>query len=240
MVMKTKISLFTFGVILFLPGTPLLAQISDSEPSVNVLAVQCAVSSGYSPADFDDYSRRLAKTLALLSPTQQTRVFGYLPQPNGAMKGSLRPSAPASSPTSSVGSSAAAPAAEATAPGALDGLINLVGNINEAITGAGSDSATATPVFAGTAPEAAVSVPVTGNEIIAAASGAVASAPINGDLSLQASAEPATTTAATGAVGTTSPAKSGSWDALVAWFAAAQSAYDAGTLNEFLQTPPAP
>lgn len=57
------------------------AQIRDDESSQSVLAVQCAVSSGFSASEFEDYSRRLAKTLSLLTSNQQKKVFGYLPQP---------------------------------------------------------------------------------------------------------------------------------------------------------------
>lgn len=57
------------------------AQIRDDESSQTVLAVQCAVSSGFSASEFEDYSRRLAKTLSLLTSNQQKKVFGYLPQP---------------------------------------------------------------------------------------------------------------------------------------------------------------
>lgn len=62
------------------------AQIQDTEASVTALAVQCAVSSGYSTAsytDYEDYARSLAKTLGLLSSSQQVNVFGYLPRASG-------------------------------------------------------------------------------------------------------------------------------------------------------------
>jgi hypothetical protein len=55
------------------------AQIRDNEASANVLAVQCAVSSGFSTQDYEEYCRSLAKTLSRLSPAQQVKVFGYLP-----------------------------------------------------------------------------------------------------------------------------------------------------------------
>jgi uncharacterized protein (DUF58 family) len=59
------------------------AQIANNDASMYVLAVQCAVSSGFSASEYEDYGRRLAKTLSLLSSAQQTRVFGYLPMPGG-------------------------------------------------------------------------------------------------------------------------------------------------------------
>ncbi|NRB75039.1 MAG: hypothetical protein HRU46_11840, partial [Verrucomicrobiales bacterium] len=60
---------------------PAKAQIGDNEPSQSLLAVQCAMSSGYPAAGYEEYCRRLAKTVAFLSPVQQERVFGYVPQP---------------------------------------------------------------------------------------------------------------------------------------------------------------
>lgn len=57
------------------------AQIQDDAQSTNFLAVQCAMSSGRSAADFEEYGRKLAETVAHLSPGQQKRVFGYVPQP---------------------------------------------------------------------------------------------------------------------------------------------------------------
>lgn len=62
------------------------AQIRETEASVTALAVQCAVSSGYSTAsyyDYEGYARSLAKTLGMLSSGQQVKVFGYLPTPSG-------------------------------------------------------------------------------------------------------------------------------------------------------------
>ncbi len=62
------------------------AQIRATEASVTALAVQCAVSSGYSTAsyyDYESYARSLAKTLGMLSSGQQVKVFGYLPAPSG-------------------------------------------------------------------------------------------------------------------------------------------------------------
>lgn len=62
------------------------AQIRDNESSANALAIQCAVSSGFSALDYEDYCRRLAKTIGKLNSEQQTRVFGYLPMPGGSSR----------------------------------------------------------------------------------------------------------------------------------------------------------
>ncbi len=85
--MKSILTLSLFAAITFaLPGRA-LTQIRDDEASMATLAVQCSVSSGYSAKEFEDYSRNLAKTLALLNGPQQFRVFGYLPQPGSANPG---------------------------------------------------------------------------------------------------------------------------------------------------------
>jgi len=39
------------------------------------------MSSGHPAAGYEEYCRRLAKTVAFFSPVQQERVFGYVPQP---------------------------------------------------------------------------------------------------------------------------------------------------------------
>ncbi|MEM1442849.1 MAG: hypothetical protein AAGF67_10945 [Verrucomicrobiota bacterium] len=59
----------------------LYGQIRDDESSANYLATQCAVSSGGDASNYEDYCRKLAKTVALLSAGQQERVFGFVPQP---------------------------------------------------------------------------------------------------------------------------------------------------------------
>lgn len=78
-----------FGIAL-LAGmfSPASAQIRNNEASIATLAVQCAVSSGFSPADYEEYCGRLAKTLSMLSSDQQSRVFGFLPQPAASSLGS--------------------------------------------------------------------------------------------------------------------------------------------------------
>ncbi len=79
------------------------AQIRETEASVTALAVQCAVSSGYSTAsysDYESYARSLAKTLGMLSSGQQVKVFGYLPTPSGGGFVDVRiPSTPSDIPT---------------------------------------------------------------------------------------------------------------------------------------------
>ncbi|MEM6280066.1 MAG: hypothetical protein AAF733_11340 [Verrucomicrobiota bacterium] len=62
-------------------STSLFAQIRDDESSATYLAAQCAISSGGDASAYEVYCRRLAKTVALLSPGQQKRVFGFVPQP---------------------------------------------------------------------------------------------------------------------------------------------------------------
>lgn len=142
--MKMKANNILLSIITVLYGVAgaAHAQIRDNQSSVAVLSVQCAVSSGSSVDAFNEYSGRLAKTLALLSSAQQTRVFGYLPQPGGfSEEDDIIPSSPVVMPKESV------PTAEA---GALDNLVGLVGDFNTAMSGSGEGSS---GVYAGVAEE---------------------------------------------------------------------------------------
>ena len=105
------------------------AQIVNDEGSASALAIQCAVSSGYPASNFQNYSKGLAMTLALLNGEQQVRVFGYLPQPS-SVNGGMKPKAPA-------GNAKAA----ATTASASGGLVDLVGSLNAALTGSAPSSA---------------------------------------------------------------------------------------------------
>lgn len=124
------------------------SQIRDDESSQVVLAVQCAVSSGYSASDFEDYSRRLAKTLSLLTSTQQRKVFGYLPQPaavsSGDTQSAYSPGRPTPADEAPVNTNPV-PGADSkeTDPGLLAGL---VGDLNKALSGTSSAS---TAVYGG-------------------------------------------------------------------------------------------
>jgi hypothetical protein len=77
--MKRVLHTILLGLFLSIQLSTLSAQIRDNESSANALAIQCAVSSGFSAEDYEEYCRRLAKTIGMLSSAQQTRVFGYLP-----------------------------------------------------------------------------------------------------------------------------------------------------------------
>lgn len=82
--MKTLLLSIGLGMVLLNGLSTASAQIRDNESSVTALAIQCAVSSGFSAQDYEEYCRSLAKTIGMLSSAQQTRVFGYLPMPGGA------------------------------------------------------------------------------------------------------------------------------------------------------------
>lgn len=104
--MKPVAPLFALGCVGLVLGaaSPTDAQIRENDSSVATLAIHCAVSSGYSPQGYEDYCRRLAKTLSLLSGPQQTRVFGYLPMTSGSLGNdtpSNNPSSPAPRPSES-------------------------------------------------------------------------------------------------------------------------------------------
>lgn len=224
--MNTKITLLALGGV-FLINSSLQGQISESEQSVNVLAVQCSVSSGFSRADFDDYSRRLAKTLALLSPAQQTRVFGYLPQPGATMDsgGDDLPASP--------GQLMAEKNSGETGSGALDGLVALVGGLNAAVSG--NTSSKSVPVYGA----ASISQP----EATTTVAASVSPTPISGTVTagdalpeskpVEADGESLSSVAAATKADATKPKFS--WDAVIAWFKEAESAYEAGTLKAFLQ-----
>ncbi|MEM9017664.1 MAG: hypothetical protein AAGC68_11675 [Verrucomicrobiota bacterium] len=83
--MKPAIILGALTLAFAFAATSGQAQIRDDDPSANILAVQCAVSSGYSADNYREYGEKLAKTIGMLSPVQQERVFGYVPQPYGAI-----------------------------------------------------------------------------------------------------------------------------------------------------------
>lgn len=225
------------------------AQIRDNEASQSVLAVQCAVSSGFSASDYEDYCRRLAKTLSLLSSEQQTRVFGYLPMPAAASLGmenlggnfnsggQENPAEAAKSPLNQVGSTDNDAPQPPQAPDP-NSLVGLVGKFNS--------------LFDGTASTA--TSPVLGGGEIGASSGGTTSATAGIASSTPSTNPDATTISAatdagsgisdaggttspgtTGTTSTTSPKPSNNWSALIAWFQAAEAAYKAGTLSSFLK-----
>lgn len=76
------------GLFLAVQTATLSAQIRDNESSASALAIQCAVSSGFSAEDYEEYCRRLAKTIGMLTSAQQTRVFGFLPMAGSGGEGS--------------------------------------------------------------------------------------------------------------------------------------------------------
>lgn len=110
-------------------GGSAYAQIRDDESSQAVLAVQCAVSSGFSASEFEEYSRRLAKTLSLLTSSQQKKVFGYLPQP-AAVSSNNEDSAP-------ITVSPDRDEKKESDPGLL---VGLVGDFNNAMSGTDPES----------------------------------------------------------------------------------------------------
>lgn len=116
------------------------AQVEDDQASANLLEVQCVVSSGFSGADYGDYARKLAKTLAQLPPISQKRVFGYIPQP-----GVVAQSAPGSQNAPASGGTAV-PTSEDSSSGLLAGTLNA---INGFIDGASDEAA---PIIGGSAP----------------------------------------------------------------------------------------
>jgi hypothetical protein len=245
--MKMIRSLYLLLMVAFAFPAAADAQIADNDASISVLAVQCAVSSGFSANEYEDYCRRLAKTLSLLSSAQQTRVFGYLPMPGVASLGEPAPEAgsagsadgsaqtPAeASGTNELGANEATPA---TAPSRSNSLLNMVGRFNSLFDGTASASSsngsTATPL---------VSLEVGAS--VGATTSTTATATVLGNsntvtTTTSVPGESATlvagTTAASGTSGTPSAGSTGGWSSLVSWFGAAEAAYKSGTLSSFLR-----
>lgn len=225
------------------------AQIADNDASISVLAVQCAVSSGFSASEYEDYCRRLAKTLSLLSSAQQTRVFGYLPMPGAA---SLGDSAPEASTAGSAEGNAQTPAegagvnevgaketTPATAPSQSNSLLDMVGRFNSLFDGTASSSngsSASNPLISleasaslGSTTTTAATATVLGNSTTVASTVSLpdttATTPVtstnSGSNSGTSNAQPA--------------GSSGGWSSLMAWFEAAEAAYKSGTLSSFLK-----
>lgn len=133
----TRPSLFALAAFVIAGPLAVDAQIRDDEQSTNYLAVQCAMSSGRNAADFEEYGRKLAKTVAFLSPGQQARVFGYVPQPIHFARPAEAPKAAQSNPTYAAAAAPDAPgnggdtAADSYAAG-LDAGSVTVGNAPDA------------------------------------------------------------------------------------------------------------
>ncbi len=53
--------------------------VADDDASAEFIAAQISLNSGGDPASYEGYSRRLARTLSLLTPAQQMRVFQPAP-----------------------------------------------------------------------------------------------------------------------------------------------------------------
>jgi hypothetical protein len=229
------------------------AQIADNDASVSVLAVQCAVSSGFSASEYEDYCRRLAKTLSLLSSDQQTRVFGYLPMPGAASLGRSAPKEgaagsgntgqappetgstqggsernPVESGTNELGNSAA--------PTESNRVLDLVGKFNSLFDGTASGSAATPVVSAGVDASVGASVSSSGGSNRPANLGALVSAAATSSNGSASDAVGAVIDANGG--GSTKTGNSGGsngWNSLVAWFEAAEAAYKAGNLSSFLK-----
>jgi hypothetical protein len=85
--MKRVFRSIILGLFLPVQIATLSAQIRDNESSANALAIQCAVSSVFSAEDYEEYCRRLAKTIGMLDSAQQKRVFGFLPMAGSGGEG---------------------------------------------------------------------------------------------------------------------------------------------------------
>jgi len=207
-----KIARYLLALGVFLLGMPShsQAQIRDNDSSMIALAVQCSVSSGYSAEEYQDYCRRLAKTLSLLSSAQQTRVFGYLPMPSGsASKEETTPSpAVSTTPAGTTGANSAVGNESSGSASTDPGLaVRLVRDLNNAIDG----TSTSAPVVAGS-----TEVDLTG-----------------GATPLTNLTEQIATAVEVG--GTSSGGSNSPGGALISWLRRAEAAYKEGTLGSFLK-----
>jgi len=232
------------------------AQIADNDASISVLAVQCAVSSGFSAGEYEDYCRRLAKTLSMLSSAQQTRVFGYLPMPGAASLGDSTPetsaatgstesdikspaesnSLPASTPTSGSNEVGAKETTPATTPTQSNSILDMVGRFNSLFDGTASVSASTPVVSAGVNASVGENASSSGSSTLPANLGALVSANATASNGSNSNSLGANANANTGgALKAGNSGSSNGWNSLVAWFQAAEAAYKAGTLSSFLK-----
>lgn len=226
--------LFLMGAMAFPAAAD--AQIADNDASISVLAVQCAVSSGFSASEYEDYCRRLAKTLSLLSSDQQTRVFGYLPMPGAASLGNSEAGANAIAVPGEAGNSDSA----ATTPTPSNSLLDMVGRFNSlfdgtASTTGGSTTAGSLNSLDVSASEGATTTTTTATATVLGNATTVESAtslPVDSanvpDVGANAGTSNGTATTGGGK-------SSGGWSSLMAWFEAAEAAYKSGTLSSFLR-----
>lgn len=131
-----KLVTVSLGILLLAATlSPVTAQIRENDASVTALAVQCSISSGYSADDYEEYCRRLAKTLGMLSGEQQTRVFGYLPQPVAAGSESVSPGTIGSVSIGGGNSTSSGSDSGSSGHAETNALVSLVGEINGVLDG---------------------------------------------------------------------------------------------------------
>ena len=118
--MKQILSISLVAGIVLLVGLA-EGQIKDDDSSKNLLAMQCSMSSGLPPSNYEEYCNRLAKTVGLLAPAQQQRVFGYLPRPGYVETGDFAPSNNASGSSEGYGSASG------------NTLVDIVGDFNDSL-----------------------------------------------------------------------------------------------------------
>lgn len=234
------------------------AQIADNEASVSVLAVQCAVSSGFSASEYEEYCRRLAKTLSLLSSDQQTRVFGYLPMPGAASLGRSEPgvnstsgstgsskevpdrsnSLPDSGPTSGSNEVGAKETSQTSTPTQSNSLLDMVGRFNSIFDGTASNSNGSTAETPLVSAELGASVGSTTSTATASTdpgTSSVVSTTTSSPLASATTQVTSPTATTSGTSGTQASKTSSGWSSLMAWFEAAEAAYKSGTLSSFLK-----
>ena len=107
-------------------GSRAHAQIGEDDSSVNYLAIQIGASAGIAAENYQQYARKLAKTMSHLNSGQQARVFGFVPKPVGSL---------ALGNTASTGASASGAASSGTLPSSQAFI-----NAKSAVSGSGAPS----------------------------------------------------------------------------------------------------
>lgn len=209
---SSPLLLITAG--LFLIAAPVHGQIRDTEGSANLLAMKCSASSGFSAAGYEEYSRRLARTIGVLTGEQQRRVFGYLPTPIESTT-----AAPASQPTNTSTDSGGIASTPRPAPTAENSTAGTPGSSTPATTTATEESTT----VGNSSPGIVEQVVNTTNNIVTTGSNALAPT-VESTTGIDLGSTTAAVTDTTSQTGSNSDRTFQEyWNSIIQWFQSMQS-----------------